>query len=198
MCALLAKLDDDFIQFWHPKYDETEDDEPKYKCLLDMVGSEILTEHTLSKDTFTEILNWKSARVKGRIKWDEFKKYQDVITECLSVPDAEKMNLLVDKLYGFGAPVASTFLQFIYPSAFPIVDRRTVDVLRYFGYIQYKSTGIAQYAAFKAAILKIQEKCPKWNLREIDRALFSFHKQNLELFGTLANPNHRADLPKRC
>ncbi len=197
MCALLNKLDDSFIKFWHPKYDETENDETQYKRLLEVVGSEILVKRTLSKVTFTEILNWKSARVKGRIKWSEFEKYQDVITECLSESDAEKMKLLVG-LDCFGTPVASTFLQFIYPSTFPIIDRRTVDVLRYFGYIQYKSTGITQYAAFKTAILKAKEKCPKWNLREIDRALFSYHKQNIELFGTLANPNHRSGLSKCC
>ncbi len=192
-----TSIDNDFIELWHPKYDKTETDEPEYNRLLDRVSVDIKANHTLSESTFTEILNWKSARVKGRIKWGEFEKYQDVITECLSAPDTEKMKLLVG-LYGFGAPVASTFLQFIYPSTFPIIDRRTVDVLRHFGCIQYKSTGIAQYPAFKTSILKTHENYPKWSLREIDRALFSFHKQNSELFGSLANPNYLVDKSKCC
>ena len=190
-------IDDDFIQGWHPRYDETEDDESEYQRLLAEVRLEIAQNRTLSEPTFTDVLNWKSARVKGRIKWDEFGKYQNVIANSLLIPDEEKMELLID-LVGFGAPVASTFLQFIHPSTFPIIDRRTVDVLRHFGCIQYKSTGIAQYPAFKAAILKIHENCPKWSLREIDRALFSFPKQNPQLFGTLANPNQFVCKSKYC
>jgi hypothetical protein len=105
---------------------------------------------------------------------------------------------LLFELPGIGAPVASTLLQFIYPSLFPIIDRRTVDVLRHFGYIQYKSTGIAQYPAFMAAVLAIRDYCPKWTLREIDRAIFAFHKQNVALFGTLSKPNAPGTYHRAC
>ena len=109
----------------------------------------------------------------------------------------EKMKLLVD-LPGIGAPVASTFLQFFYPSSFPIIDRRTVAVLCHFGYIQHKSTGIAQYPAFMAAVLAVRDCCPKWGLREIDRAVFAYHKQNTALFGTLSEPNTPGSYHRGC
>ncbi len=165
-------IDDQLIQAWHPRYDETEDDEPEYRRLLNKVSFEMETDRSLTRQTFTEILNWKSARVKGRIDWSAFDTYTNAIAKCTESFGMERMKLLID-LPGIGAPVASTFLQFIYPSSFPIIDRRTVDVLRHFGYIQYKSTGIAQYPAFMAAVLAIRDHHPKWSLREIKTACLS-------------------------
>ena len=197
MSAMPTFIDDQFIHAWHPRYDETENDEPEYRRLLNKVSSELGSDGTLTLQTFTEILNWKSARVKGRIDWSAFERYTKAITKCQHTSGMERMNLLVD-LPGIGAPVASTFLQFMYPSSFPIIDRRTVDVLRHFGYIEYKSTGIAQYPAFMMAVLAIQDQHPKWSLREIDRAAFSFHKQNTALFGTLSRPNTPAGHYRAC
>ena len=190
-------IDDQFIQTWHPRYDKTEDDELEYRRLLNRVRAEMETGRSLTRQTFTEILNWKSARVKGRIDWLAFEAYTNAIHQCQSVSGMERMILLVE-LPGIGAPVASTFLQFLYPSSFPIIDRRTVDVLRHFGYIRYKSTGIAQYPAFMAAILALRDQYPKWSLREIDRAVFSFHKQNTSLFGTLSKPNTPGSYHRAC
>jgi len=197
MSAMLNYIDDQFIQACHPRYDETEDDEPEYRRLLNKVAAELATVRSLTRQTFTEILNWKSARVKGRIDWSAFDIYTKAITKCLEASGLESMRLLVD-LPGIGAPVASTFLQYIYPSTFPIIDRRTVDVLRHFGYIQYKSTGITQYPAFMAAVLAVRDDHPKWSLREIDRAVFSFHKQNTALFGTLSKPNMHGNYHRAC
>jgi hypothetical protein len=197
MGAMPNYIDDQFIRAWHPQYDETEDDEPEYRRLLNKVAIEMGTGRSLTRQTFTEILNWKSARVKGRIDWSAFETYVNAFTKCQEVSGMERMRLLVD-LPGIGAPVASTFLQFIYPSSFPIIDRRTVDVLRHFGYIQYKSTGIAQYPAFMAAVLALRDYCPKWSLREIDRAVFAFHKQNTALFGTLSKPNASGTYHRAC
>ena len=187
MCSMPIRIDDHFIRIWHPKYDETEKDEPEYRRLLESVSQDMRTAHSLTAQTFTEILNWKSARVKGLIEWSNFNIYSDAIKKCQEAAGMERMKLLVD-LPGIGAPVASTFLQFLYPSSFPIIDRRTVDVLRHLGYIKYKSTGMPQYPAFMAAILAIHDRCTKWSLREIDRAVFAYHKQNTALFGTLSEP----------
>ena len=197
MCAMPNRIDDQFIQAWHPRYDETEDDESEYRRLLNKVSLEMRTDRSLTKQTFTEILNWKSARVKGRIDWSNFETYTHAINNCHETSGMERMKLLVD-LPGIGAPVASTFLQFLYPSSFPIIDRRTVAVLRHFGYIQRKSTGIEQYPAFMVAVLAVRDSCPKWSLREIDRAVFAYHKQNKALFGTLSKPNTLGGYHRVC
>lgn len=197
MCAMPNFIDDQFIQAWHPQYDKTEDDEPEYRRLLNKVSAEMEADRSLTRQTFTEILNWKSARVKGRIDWIAFETYTNAIAKCQEASGMERMKLLVD-LPGIGAPVASTFLQFLYPSSFPIIDRRTVDVLRHFGYIRYKSTDISQYPAFMTAVLAIRDHYPKWSLREIDRAIFSFHKQNASLFGTLSKLNTAGSYHRAC
>jgi hypothetical protein len=190
-------IDDQFIQIWHPRYDQTEGDEPQYKRLLNKVAVEMTTNRSLTIQTFTEIMNWKSARVKGRIDWPAFDTYTNAIRQCQVVSGMDRMRLLCD-LPGIAAPVASTLLQFIYPSLFPIIDQRTVGVLRHFGYVRYKSTDIAQYPAFMAAILAIRDRCPKWTLREIDRSIFAFHKQNVTLFGTLSKPNAPGTYQRGC
>ncbi len=82
MCAMPNRIDDQFIQAWHPRYDETENDEPEYRRLLNKVSLEMRTDRSLTKQTFTEILNWKSARVKGRIDWSNFETYTNAIRKC--------------------------------------------------------------------------------------------------------------------
>ncbi|MBM4141170.1 MAG: hypothetical protein FJ242_06735 [Nitrospira sp.] len=177
-------INDNFIGKWHPKYDETEDDEPEYKRLVGKVRSEIESNGSLTKETFVDILNWKAARVKGRVDWQNVDRYLDATKRCREIEDMEKMRVLID-LQGIGVPVASTILHFIYPQSFPIIDQRTVDVLKHFGYIQHKSRDLKRYPAFKEAILLLKQRYPRWFLGEIDRAMFAYHKQNPDLFGKL-------------
>ena len=119
-------IHDQFIEAWHPRYDEIEDDEPEYRRLVNQVRLEMGTGRSLTRQTFTEILNWKSARVKGRIDWSAFEIYTSAITTSQETSGMARMQLLVD-LPGIGAPVASTFLQFIYPSS-PYLDSvRSID-----------------------------------------------------------------------
>lgn len=181
-------IDDHFIETWHPKYDEVEDDEFEYEKLIAQAKWEIDRpfNQTLDKATFNRIIDWKSSRVKGIIKNNDFQIYASAISE-LSVHDdlLPKIEHLI-KLPGFGAPVSSTLLHFLYPHKFPIIDKRTVDVLRHYDLVQQKSTGVAQYLAFAKAIFDIQQRCKKrWSLRQIDRALFMYHKLQPEIFGQL-------------
>ncbi|MBU4245939.1 MAG: hypothetical protein KKE71_02760, partial [Nanoarchaeota archaeon] len=56
-------IDDSFISKWHPKYDESEDDEKEYCDLVAKVSEELSKSDTLSEEVFIGILNWKSPRV---------------------------------------------------------------------------------------------------------------------------------------
>ena len=49
MCAMPNRIDDQFIQAWHPRYDETEDDEPEYRRLLNKASLEIRTDRSFVK-----------------------------------------------------------------------------------------------------------------------------------------------------
>lgn len=135
---------------------------------------------------FIGILNWKSPRVKGIVRKDDFNYYAKGIKQAISASESQKIEIL-DDLYGIGIPVASTILHIIYPKIYPIVDFRTVEVLKKAGYFNksmyfYRNT-LKGYDIFRAAIKDIANQNPKWNLRQIDRALFAYHKTNAHLFG---------------
>lgn len=171
-------IDDTFIEKWHPRYDEIEDDEEKYRMTIIKVSNEFSQKGTISKETFIDILNWKAPRVKGIVKLNEFDIYEKAFRKCFKAPNEEKLAILV-KLYGIGIPVASTMLHFMYPQSFPIMDIRTVETLYHAGYIESKARDQKRYIPFRSAILTIANNCPRWSLRQIDRALFAYHKIEL-------------------
>lgn len=176
-----SAIDNHFIAKWHPKYDCTEDDQQEYERLIAKVRSELAQFGSFEKATFIDILNWKAARVKGKIDWANITVYLDRIRKCGNLAEPERLKKLVE-LQGIGVPVASTILHFMYPDNFPIMDIRTVEVLHKYGYIQRRSRDLKRFPRFQDAILSIQRAYPKWDLRQIDRAIFAFHKNHPRLF----------------
>ncbi|HYX06466.1 MAG TPA: hypothetical protein VE912_07000 [Bacteroidales bacterium] len=186
------KIDFQFIKKWEPKYDEIESDQGKYLTLINNVSEDIQTHHSISIETFERIINWKSARIKGLIKWDQFDTYQSVFRLIINSQHVDKMSELV-VLPGIGAPVASTILHFIFPGIYPIYDFRTVEVLHYFDYLKSKVVGPKHYLEFQKTMAKIRTSLVHYDLRQIDRALFSFHKLNPEKF-----KNYYKKRPFKC
>jgi thermostable 8-oxoguanine DNA glycosylase len=169
-------IDKHFIETWEPRYDEPGigANENEYQEICEIISDEVKNS-TISKKTFTRILNWKAARVKGLIRWKQFEVYANAISECLSVQDETKLSVL-DDCYGIGIPVASTFLHFIYPDEFPIIDYRTVAVLQKTNKIKFKSMSQANYFKYRDAIFGVREDVKPNSLRQIDRAIFAYHK----------------------
>ena len=165
-----------------PRYDDTESDETEYTRLVKDVASDVAEFKTLRRDTFTRILHWKSPRVKGKIDWVKYQDYLDTIEKCISAPESDKLELLAN-LPGIGVPVASTIVHFLFPDRFPIIDVRTVEVLHKFGLLLHTARDLNRYPAYMGAILEIQSRNNKWNLRQIDRALFAYHKKNFPSLG---------------
>ena len=172
------KIDSTFISTWHPKYDESESDEAEYKNLVAQIRNEINRKGSFSKETFIQVLDWKSPRVKGIARLNEYPVYETGIADAVRAGKEQKLHVLC-QLHGIGAPVGSTLLHLMYPTEFPIIDIRTVETLHYAGLLKSHSTDIARYPAFKAAILKLASELPAFSLREIDRALFACHKMYL-------------------
>ena len=176
------KIDDDFIKQWHPRYVEAykTDDEPDYQQLLPVVAAEIGSNKTLEKETFTRILHWKSPRLKGIVRLSRYETdYAPAIRRSVEVTDDAVRLRVLTNLHGIATPTASTILHFIYPDRFPILDIRTVDILHMAGLIGDVRKTDTAYPAFRAAILGLQQQFPWWNLRQIDRALFAYHKVGL-------------------
>lgn len=168
-------IDDDFIEKWHPLYDNSEigGDYIEYEQIVEKVSSDISSRGTILKSTFYDIINWKSARTKGKLRSD-YTYYEDAIRKVLAVPVQQKLSILIE-LEGIGVPVGSTILHFIYPLIFPIMDARVTDVLYDFGYLKAKIKSINNYSKYHKVILDIESQS-KYSLREIDRALFAYDK----------------------
>lgn len=177
---LIGKLviDDTFIEKWHPKYDETDHDEFAYQEILKRVGQDINATQTVSMSNFEHILRWKKTlpRNNRHFEWHRWFAYEAKLKECIEAPITQKLDVLCD-LPGIRPPSASTVLHFIQPDSFPIIDRRTVETLQHAELLSFNLIDQKSYASFRNAILGIKDHHTGWSLRQIDRALFAYHKQ---------------------
>lgn len=182
------QIDDAFIAEWERKYDETENDEyetatgwsirPKYRPLITYVAEEMRSCGIVSEATCRRIYTWKAARAINSVMWSQWTDvYAPALREAISAP-AERKLLSLRGLRGIGAPTGSTILHFIHPDSMPIIDQRTVGVLFKHKRVLTQRTGFEQYKEFRDAINAIRCKCPRWSLRQLDRALFAYHKQS--------------------
>lgn len=166
------------IEEFIDKWSNIDVDEHEYNSIIKLVKNDIEIENTIIESTFERIMNWKSARSKGNIRKREYEEYKNTFTEILSVEN--KLEKL-EGLYGIGVSIASCILHFIYPDDYPIVDFRTIEALQLLGYIDkdVKMSDIRDiikgYYSYRSIILDISKKTNK-KLREIDKALFKFHK----------------------
>jgi hypothetical protein len=182
--VMKLQIDDAFIGKWHPKYHETETDEPEYQRLVAEVTGEMHRDGTISEETFLRIWKWKkAARRIDLVRMDQYNdRYGKAIRQAASAPPAQKLAALLApdvKLPGVGAPTGSTIIHFIHPDGMPIMDVRTVEVLFKAGLISIIYRDLDHYEPFRKAVDGIRHRCPSRSLREIDRALFAYHKQVL-------------------
>jgi hypothetical protein len=181
----LVVIDDAFIREWHPKYDLTESDESEYQRLLVVTARDLDIADTVSKETFLAIWKWKGAlRVIQHVRLDEYdSRYATAFHRAAAAPPERKLACLLVpgvKLPGVEAPTGSTLLHFMHPQMIPIIDVRTVEVLHSAGLLSTDRRDLAHFEEFRQAIEAIRRRCPAWSLRQIDRALFAYHKQFLE------------------
>ena len=182
---MTLQIDDAFIGKWHPRYDRTENDETCYQKLVDLVAGEMRSGATILKETFLAIWSWKGAmRVIRYVMMDEYDtRYATAFRLAASEPPERKLATLLArgvKLPGVGAATGSTIIHFMHPHCMPIIDVRTIKVLHEACRIKTKQSDLAHYEEFRRAIDDIKHRCPSWSLRQIDRALFAYHKQCLD------------------
>ena len=190
------RIDDAFIATWEPRYDEKDKDEGEYRRLLRRVGEERGTSGGISVETFAAILFWKWkdlnwARNSRHIKWDS---YDRVYARLLAreIWPANVSSFALDErigdwtrelagLPGLGVPTASTVLHFIAPEKVPIIDRRTAEVLVKAAVLKNVKTDEIGYLLFRSTINGVLARCNRpWTLRQLDRALFAYHKLALK------------------
>lgn len=110
-------IDDAFIERWHPKYEDTEHDEGEYQEMLPIVAQELKDCGTLTRETFRRITKWKSSRLLGIVRLDDYDVYERGLRQVYETADADRKLAILDALYGIGIPFASTILHFMYPTS---------------------------------------------------------------------------------
>jgi hypothetical protein len=178
------QIDDTFISKWHPKYDDTENDEEEYGRLVAQVAEDMHSAGTILQGTFLAIWRWKKAiRAIRYVRLDQYEdRYSEAFRRAASELPERKLEALLApdvKLPGTGAATASTIIHFMHPRSMPILDVRTAEALFEAGLISTKRAAAHHYEEFRKAIEGIRHRCRSRNLREIDRALFAYHKQVL-------------------
>lgn len=179
----MDQLDDAFVAKWSPQYPET--DEGEYIRLIGVTDGEVRLRGTMSRVTFESIYKWKTRNRSRRFldlhNYDTL--YAPAFRKSLEAQPHDKLPELVQgnsSLPGVRVPVASTLLHFIHPNVMPIMDVRTVAVLVAAGYVTSLQIDVPKYELFRGAIERIRIDCPRRSLREIDRALFAYHKIYLD------------------
>jgi hypothetical protein len=185
----MMDIDDAFVQTWEHKYDVIESDEEEYRRIVELAQEDVSRIASIGKDTLQRIVRWKAWNRSCRyFDWDNYGPYQAKIAQAIRSEDHEKMGILVS-LRGVLAPTASTILHFVDPHRFPIYDIRTVQVLHHFGYLSSKTVSASRYQEFRKAIENLKEKLGgKYTLRQIDRALFAYHKMEIGNIKTCSKP----------
>ena len=195
---MAIQIDDAFIATWGPRFDDRAvggEYEGEYPKLVNAVALETGSSGTLSKELFLRIWNWKGAmRVIRHVRINEFVLYSSAFSRAISEPPHRKLRALLEgrnKLPGVGAPTGSTILHFIHPEYMPIIDVRTVGTLHEAGRIRTKQRDLEHYEEFRLAIDRIRRECPNRTLRQIDKALFAYHKIVLDLRDPTEKPPRR-------
>jgi hypothetical protein len=177
-----GRVTKEFVANWSPRYDETEDDEPEYRELVQLVNADARMG-AVSEQTFIRIIAWKATRLLGngwigrRLKTEGYShSYGETIAKVLR-QKADSGMILLEGEKGIKTPVASTIMHFLHPTKFPIMDFRTVAVLQSMGYINWEGCSSRNYTEFKDVLLRISRDIG-CSLREIDRAMFAHDKQN--------------------
>ena len=205
----LPDFDRDFVMEWECKHCQCQggdEDEHEYQEIVKAVQRDIAKANTICKHTLNRILKWKDKRerAKAKVNWGQYDviytpRFRLIIAD--SIPDHHKLFILIwdkselskklpvasgvldnihGKAHGFGVPIASTVLHFIFPDRFPIIDIRTTETV----YLAYKIKSPNRedhqiYDPFRSAILEIARKTG-CTLHQIDRALFAYHKDIIQ------------------
>ncbi|MDT4833646.1 hypothetical protein FQZ97_672630 [compost metagenome] len=166
-------FDDVFVQLWEPQYDAIAHDEAEYQSLIQAVRKDVDSIDAIREATLKRILDWKSARTKGYVHWWNYGLYIETVRDCLSMHGDDRLDAIC-KLPGVRERV------------------RTLEALRYLGADLGKSFNVNNYYRFREYLISTQVVLNRWTLRELDRAIFAFHKRSPEIFGATLGNGRRA------
>jgi thermostable 8-oxoguanine DNA glycosylase len=178
-CNSPKDIDKAFIIQWAPQYDQFWKDEVQYKELVNDLADCKQKNIPMPVDLFERVLRWKSRRLVGIVRHSEWKNICEKIHSIITTTNRDKLGKII-QIYGIAVPTGSTILHLYFPEDYPIMDRRTMEVLKAFSLIDFapQNPSLNNYKTFRARMLSTLRSLENVSLRELDRALMAFHKAN--------------------
>ncbi|MCY3021097.1 MAG: hypothetical protein NTW87_18950 [Planctomycetota bacterium] len=178
---LLSLPDAVFVHKWAKRYATDVDDDKEYAVLLGYCQAQLRRDMVLTHVThglILDILDWKSRMAWFRLRFsrESLRNVSDAIEDAYQMSgDTERLTRLTD-VYGIGVPIASTFLHFLSPEHYPIIDVRVTRALRSLGYPKFSPASKAAYTPYAALLRAIANRISrrKGALRKVDMALFAY------------------------
>ena len=128
----------------------------------------------LDKDSFVNLMGWKTKRTKRRIASVDAVFLKDVTTLAFH-PCDERLRIGVLRILdGVDWPSASVILHFKFPDRYPIIDFRALWSLGFDKPPTYNFAFWEEYSAYCRALAREN----KLTMRELDRALWQYSKEN--------------------
>ena len=146
--------------------------------LFNYIGPEARKRGFMKFDEFYKIAMWKSVRPKQK-----YLKNKEVIEEITKEAFSENNEIIkIEKLCslkGVAIPTASAILTIIYPNKYAIIDIRCLEMLKKLGY-EIKTIMSSKNWLRYLDIIRDLSSENKISPREVDKVLFSMHKESLE------------------
>lgn len=151
--------------------------------LFSYVGPEVKKRGFMKFDEFYKIAMWKSVRQKQ--KYLNNKKIIKKYTKEAFFENSELIKIKkLCSLDGVAIPTASAILTIVYPDKYGIIDVRCLGMLKKLGF-EIKTVASPKNWLRYLGIIRDLSSQNNISPREVDKVLFSMHKEMLE------NDNHK-------
>jgi hypothetical protein len=133
----------------------------------------------MTLDDLKAVCLWKAPRASGHADKNSPSEVEE-ITKLAFAAKSERVRIeALRLLHGVNYPTASVILHFFHREDYPIVDFRALWTLRILQPTQYTFEFWWDYVnACRSLFAKARRKFPSLTLRELDRALWQYSKEN--------------------
>lgn len=174
----------ELLQEYARRYDR---DYPERERGVEVAMKHLLArQRFLTRDDLLKIGRWKSPRAIHHYESNDPVRVRRASSESFREEDERRRTelLLGSKggLTGVGYPVASTILHFAFPNKYPIMDFRVIAALEHFEIMRpgdHPSTYTFHFWHRYSEDLRGISRCHRLTLREVEKALWKYHKENL-------------------
>lgn len=146
--------------------------------LFNFLGPQIRKRGYLTFEEFYKICMWKSVRPKQRYLKNK-ETIQAITTEAFLEKDELKKMEKLCTLKGVAIPTASAILTIVYPDRYAIIDIRCLEMLQELKFPLKKIMSLNNWFKYLAIARELADE-NNLTPRQIDKVLFSMHRELLE------------------